>query len=169
MLLRILRFVSLLCATLVLGLTLTHDLEIPGKERLSGAAWLDVQHSFYGGFAVVGGVSEILGLVACCAMLYLVRAQRVTFVLTLIAAIAFAGTLVLFAVGNNPLNQQIATWTPTTLPATWQQTRDAWDRFHAASSICAAVAFIALLTAILRDTHASEPTAPGSARLAPSR
>jgi hypothetical protein len=164
MLLRILRFVSLLCATLVLGLTLTHDLEIPGKERLSGAAWLDVQHSFYGGFAVVGGVSEILGLVACCAMLYLVRAQRVAFVLTLMAAIAFAGTLVLFAVGNNPLNQQIAT-----LPATWQQSRDAWDRFHAVSSICAAVAFFALLTAILRDTPASEPTAPGSARLAPSR
>lgn len=168
MLLRILRFLSLLCATLVLGLTLAHDLEIPGKERLSGAAWLVVQHNFYGGFAVIGGIAEVLGLVTCCAMLYLVRARRVTFGLTLIAAIAFAGMLALFAFGNNPLNQQIATWTPATLPATWQQTRDAWDRFHAASSVCAAVAFIALLVAILRDTPASEASMRKSAQLARS-
>jgi hypothetical protein len=32
MLVKALRFVSLLCAALALGLTLTHDLEIPGKQ-----------------------------------------------------------------------------------------------------------------------------------------
>src|SRR5262249_466685 len=109
MLLRILRFVSLLCAALALGLTLTHDLEITGADRLSGAAWLDVQHTFYGGFAVVGGIAEVLGLAASCAMLYLARDRRVTFGLTLIAAVAFAGMLLLFALGNNPLNLQIST------------------------------------------------------------
>src|SRR5437764_13077345 len=62
MLLKSLRFVSLLCAALALGLTLTHDLEIPGKQMLSGASWLVVQHTFYGGFAIVGGLAEVIGL-----------------------------------------------------------------------------------------------------------
>ena len=54
MLVKTFRFVSLLCAALALGLTLTHDLEIPGKQLLSGADWLIVQQTFYGGFAIVG-------------------------------------------------------------------------------------------------------------------
>jgi hypothetical protein len=157
---------SLLYAALALGLTLAHDLEIPGKERLSGAAWLDVQQSFYGGFASVGGIAEVLGLVTSCVLPYLARAQRTSFALMLVAAVDFAGMLGLFAFGNNPLNVQIATWTPTTLPATWQQTRDAWDRFHAASSICAAFAFIALLVATLRNTPTSEASMHRSAQLA---
>jgi hypothetical protein len=55
MLAKPLRFVSLLCAAVALGLTLTHDLEIAGKHSLSGAEWLHVQHTFYGGLAIVGG------------------------------------------------------------------------------------------------------------------
>jgi hypothetical protein len=49
MLVKALHFVSLLCAAVALGLTLTHDLEIPGKHTLPGSEWLNVQHSFYGG------------------------------------------------------------------------------------------------------------------------
>ena len=151
MLLKITRFVSLLCAALVLGLTLTHDLEIPGKRILSGPEWLTVQHTFYGGFAIVGGVAEVLGLVSCLVLLYLLRGNRVAFVLTLLAALSFAGTLLLFAFGNNPLNQQIMVWTASTLPANWREVRDVWDAFHAASSALAALALTVLLIAVLRE------------------
>jgi hypothetical protein len=37
MLLKMIRFVSLISAALTFGLTIAHDLEIPGKEQLSGA------------------------------------------------------------------------------------------------------------------------------------
>jgi hypothetical protein len=47
-----------------LGLTLTHDLQIAGKHNLGGAEWLHVQHTFYGGFAIVGGITEVLGLIS---------------------------------------------------------------------------------------------------------
>jgi hypothetical protein len=50
MLVKALRFVSLLCAALALGLTLTHDLEVPGKQSLDGPEWLNVQHTFYSPF-----------------------------------------------------------------------------------------------------------------------
>jgi hypothetical protein len=123
MLAKTLRFVSLLCAAVALGLTLTHDLEIAGKHSLSGAEWLHVHHTFYGGFAIVGGIAD-----------------------------RNAG---LFVFGNNPLNQQISTWTPENLPANWQQVRDAWDRFHFISSVLAALAFTVLLVDMLRQMPSS--------------
>ena len=155
MLLKTLSFVSLLCAAVALGLTLTHDLEIAGKHSLNGAEWLHVQHTFYGGVAVVGGVAEVLGLISTCVLLMLLRGQQTAFILTLIAALSFLGMLALFTFGNNPLNQQIATWTPETLPANWQQVRDAWDRFHVISSVLAALAFTVLLIEILRQMPSS--------------
>jgi hypothetical protein len=151
MLLKTLHFVSLLCAALVLGLTLTHDLEIPGKRALSGEEWIVVQHTFYGGFAIVGGLSEVIGLISTGILAFLLRRQRTPFILTLVAAICFAGTLVVFALGNQPLNQQVAEWRPETLPANWRAVRDAWDGFHATSSALAAISFITLLVSILRE------------------
>ncbi len=155
MLLKMTRFVSLVCAALALGLTVTHDLEIPGKQGLSGADWLTVQHTFYGGFAIVGGVAEVLGLLSTGMLAYLLHKQGSTFILTLLAAISFAGMLALFAFGNNPLNQQIASWTPESLPANWREIRNAWDGFHAASSVLASLALIALLIATLHDMPSS--------------
>jgi hypothetical protein len=155
MLVKMTRFVSLLCAALALGLTLTHDLEISGKQQLSGAEWLVVQQTFYGGFAIVGGIAQIVGLISTGVLLLLLRKRRTAFVLTLVATLSFAGMLALFAFGNNPLNQQIAIWTPQSLPANWHEIRDAWDRFHATSSALAALAFTALLIALLRETPSS--------------
>lgn len=149
MLTRTLRFVAITCAALVLGLTLTHVLEAPGKAQLSGAEWLAIQHTFYGGYAVVGGIAEVVGLVASLILAYLLRAERAAAGLALLAALSFAGTLLAFAFGNNPLNQQIANWTPETLPVTWPETRDAWDRAHTISAVLGAIAFFALLVEAL--------------------
>jgi hypothetical protein len=164
MLLKTLWFISLLCAALAFGLTLTHDLEIPGKQMLSGAEWLTVQHTFYGGYAIVGGVAEVLGLISTALLLFWLARRRSAFVLTVIAALSFAGMLAVFAFGNNPINQQVMTWTPATLPANWQQLRDAWDTFHAISSGLAALAFTTLLVALLRDVPASLAPTRRSAR-----
>jgi len=109
-----------------------------------------------GGFAIVGGVAEVLGLISTGILLYLLRKPRTAFILTLVAVISFAGMLALFAFGNNPLNQQVASWTPETLPANWREVRDAWDGFHAASSALAALALTSLLIVTLHDTPSPE-------------
>jgi hypothetical protein len=124
-------------------------------SSLDGAEWLNVQHTFYGGFAIVGGIAEVLGLISTGVLLILLRSQRTSFILTLLAALSFLGMLTLFAFGNNPLNQQIAQWTPETLPAHLQEVRDAWDRFHAISSVLAAVAFTVLVVDVLRQMPSS--------------
>lgn len=165
MLLKTTRFVSLFGAALALGLTLTHDLEIPGKQQLSGAEWLVVQHTFYGGYAIVGGLAQIVGLISTGILLFLLRQQRTALILTLIATLSFVGMLALFAFGNNPLNQQIVTWTSQSMPANWHEIRDAWDRFHAASSGFAALAFTVLLIALLRETSSSATWLKSKGRL----
>jgi hypothetical protein len=62
--LKTLRLIGLLASSVVFGLTLSHVLESPGNRALDGAAWLSVQHTFYGGFAIVGGVAEVIGFAA---------------------------------------------------------------------------------------------------------
>lgn len=97
----------------------------------------------------------MLGLISTGLLVYLLRKRRVSFILTLIATLCFAGMLILFALGNNPLNRQIAEWTPHTLPAGWREIRDAWDGFHAASSALATLSLISLLIATLSDPSSS--------------
>jgi hypothetical protein len=131
---RALRFISLTCAALVLGFTLAHVLEAPGKRQLNGAEWTVVQNTFYAGFAVVGGIGEVLGLVSTCALAVLVRHRRGHLLLTAVAALAFLGTLLSFAFGNRPSTTR---WPPgcqarchrsgprTAIGGTWR-TRLAW-------------------------------------------
>jgi len=152
MVLKTLRFIGILCAALAMGLTITHDLEISGMQTLDGAEWLKVQHTFYGGFAVLGGIAEVVGLISTALLAFTLRKQRTDLTLNVVAALCFAGMLISFALGNNPLNQQIAQWTADTLPANWSAARDAWDGFHAISSGLATVAFVALLISTLRDS-----------------
>jgi len=103
---KVLRLLGLLCSALVLGLTLIHVLQWSGSAGLSGAAWLDVQHTFYGGFAIVGGVFEVLGLVATgtLGIIYLAKSQSIAAISPLLAAGCFVGTLHAFAFGNAPVN-----------------------------------------------------------------
>jgi hypothetical protein len=162
--LQVLRFVSLTCAALVAGLTVTHVLELPGKRALDGAEWLAVQHTFYGGFAVVGGICEMLGLLSSAATLALVRQRRTAAALTLLAALAFAGMLLSYAFGNRPINELVASWTPATLPPDWARYRDAWDTAHAISAVFALVALVCLLVSTLRDTTSA--VAPSTRTLA---
>ncbi|HZQ38005.1 MAG TPA: hypothetical protein VFD32_18905 [Dehalococcoidia bacterium] len=146
-----LRFVGILCAALAFGLTMAHVLERPGKARLSGAEWLTVQHTFYGGFAVVGGVAEIAGLLTSLGALPFIRRDRVATLLTWLAALSFAGMLLSYAVGNRPVNDQVAAWSAGSPPADWMTARDRWDNAHAVSTVCAATALVSLLVAVLRN------------------
>jgi hypothetical protein len=150
--LKTLRFVGVACAAVVCGLTLTHVLEIPGKRALSGDEWLNVQHTFYGGFAVTGGAAEVLGLVSTSVTAWYLRNRRFAGTLNLVGALCFLGMLLSFAFGNQPINAQIAVWNASTLPPNWPDYRDRWDAAHGLSGVFAAVALLALLGDVIRDT-----------------
>lgn len=150
-LIRALQFCVLLCSALVMGLTLSHVLQSPGSRGLSGAEWLDVQHTFYGGFAVVGGISEFLGLVTAIALIVtlLVRRLMRAAVAPAIATVCFIGMLLSYWFGNRPVNAKIVSWTASSLPPDWQSYRDTWETAHAVTAGLAALAFVAVAVAII--------------------
>lgn len=113
---RALRFASLFVAALVLAPVYAHLLELPGRRALDGPTWLAVQHTFYGGYAISGAVCEPLALVLCLVVAWRLRDSHVALALHLLAAACVAGMLLVFALGNAPINAQFAAWTPATLP-----------------------------------------------------
>jgi len=153
MVLKSLQFVAVAAAGTAFGLTLAHVLERPGKTQLSGAGWLQLQHTFYGGFAIVGGAAEVGGLLAALGILVVVRRRPVAAGLALLGVVGFAGMLGSYALGNRPLNAEIAGWTAATLPADWTSVRDAWDTAHAISAGFGALALASLLAGTLREAR----------------
>ncbi len=147
---RTLRFVTSLCCALVSGLTLSHVLQGPGSRGLDGPAWLQVQQTFYGGFAVVGGICEIVGLLA--AVIVAVRLRRtepVHAAAHLLAAVCLLGTLAAYVFGNRPVNDRIAGWTAAALPPDWPQYRDQWGTAHAISAGLSGIALLVLLVVVI--------------------
>jgi len=146
---RALYVISLFTTALVFGLTLCHVLQAPGSRGLGPREWLDVQHTFYGGFAILGGSAEILGLLASAGLgALLLRRRSRTAIPILFAAACLFGTLLVYWFGNRPVNGLIAEWTPQTLPADWSTYRDLWENAHALSTILAGLALIAVMTAM---------------------
>ena len=154
---RALRLVAILCAALVFGLTLSHVLQGPGSRELPAAAWLEVQHTFYGGFAIIGGAAETVGMLSSLLLAVLLWRSRRTittartraWVAPAIAAATLCGTLVAYGVGNRPVNAKVAVWTEATLPQDWSSARALWENAHAVSAVLSGIAFLALLVPLV--------------------
>lgn len=159
---------AFICAAIALGLTLAHVLEIPGKRQLSGEEWLQIQQTFYLGYAIVGAIAEVGGLLASFGIVATERRERVSTFWPVISAIGFAGMLGTYWLRNRPLNDRIASWSAQALPADWSVVRDRWDMAHSISTIFAAVAFGSLLTGFMamrggrNQREPAAPTCPGS-------
>jgi hypothetical protein len=71
-----LRVATVFLVSVAMALCLAHALELPGKLRLDKQAYLTVQPIYYPGFTV-GGLSEILGILATVALLFLTSSGAV--------------------------------------------------------------------------------------------
>jgi hypothetical protein len=142
---KILRLISLLAASIVFGLTLSHVLMSPGSRGLDGSTWLAVQHTFYGGFAILGGLAEVVGLITTTVEVIYHRHQARAAAAPAVAALCFLGSLLSYFLGNRPVNTAVQSWTQITLPADWSSYRDTWELAHTASAILSGIALVALL------------------------
>ena len=164
-----LRFINLLSAAAVFGLALAHALEIPGKRGLDSTQWLAVQQSFYGGFAPIGGLAEVLGLVTSLLLLLPLRKRPRALVQTVIGALCFLGMLLIYFFVNRPINSRIASWTPTTIPDDWTFYRNLWDYAHLGTTLLATVAIVLLLLAALMPDAPREVQQPAAQDASTSR
>lgn len=151
--LSIVRFLTQLVLALALALPFAHAAEIVGKLRLPGPVWITVQHNLYVGFAWVGAIVEIGAILLTWTLFFLLRRRRPGAGWMLVAALCVSVALPLWAIFINPINvDQIAVWTPETLPPDWTDVRDRWEMWHAIRAALFAIAFCAATLALLADT-----------------
>lgn len=65
-------------------------------------------------------------------------------------------TLVITVGVEVPIDNQIKTWTPETLPSNWTELRSTWDRFHTMRTITSILSFISLSVGVVLSSTASE-------------
>jgi hypothetical protein len=131
MLVRLLDLLSITLATLVLGvfwgpwLALTRSI-----KTLPPETFLVVVHRLDKNLGGVMGVLFPVTLLSMIPVLALTATQPVTFVLEVTGFLLFVLALVVTAAVEVPIVKQIRGWTPSTMPADWEQLRDRWVSFH---------------------------------------
>ena len=137
------------------GLALSHVLEIPGKHSLTAMEFLDVQHHFYGGYAIFGAIAWLYcSLAGLIAGFVFYKNNKPLEVNTFIAAGGFIICLFIFFFFLNHYNQLIAGWT-TSVPSEWQTIRNHWEISHSLVFVISTISFIAFINSyqIIKTTQ----------------
>jgi hypothetical protein len=128
---RIWSALSLMLGALLLGTTFAHVLEIRAKRHMDGPLWTTLQQRLYQDFATVGGAVEIGTILSTAGLAWSVRNTTVAW-LALGAVACFASAFVIVWIGMvQPVNLQVARWTPAQIPGDWQRRQRRWDLGHA--------------------------------------
>jgi hypothetical protein len=160
--LRVLQIAAILCVAIVMGLSLAHALELPGKRRLTRDQYLTVQAIYYPGFTL-GGAAEPLSILVVAVLLVLTAGHTLEFWLEAAALFALVVVQVLFWRMTQPVNRYWLEHTSTTSTAQaffgsvksgeprpeWTALRNRWERSHVLRAIAAMVALVLLVTAVL--------------------
>ena len=134
-------FLTLTLASLLMGTSFAHTLEMPAKMNVDGQLWRTFQHTLYPYFAYVGAP------VLC----YLVRAHQPAFYLTLAGTICLSLAFFVVWLGfTNPVNAETAKWTASSIPPDWSRWRSQWEYSHAARFVLHWIGFSALLISLIR-------------------
>jgi hypothetical protein len=136
---------ALALESLNFGLAAAHLVEMRPKRRLAGRDWVTVQ-GIYRDFGAVARFTFPAAFVAEALAATLAR-RRPPAALAAVAATGSAATMIIWRFLNEPVNRQVAAWTPDALPRDWERRRDQWEFAHATSAIVHAVDLGCLIAA----------------------
>ncbi len=145
MTLRTIYFLSLLFAAFALVPAGAHLAELMNKMKLGATEYQTVQQIYLGW--------ELFGVVVVCALastlaLTIGLRGHPAFTPALVAFLCIVGTQIVFWTFTFPVNRLTVNW--TVLPDNWAELRARWEYSHAASAGLNVVAFIALISSLLR-------------------
>jgi hypothetical protein len=108
------------------------------------------------GKTIMGNVAVAMGImmpaIIICMVFFLLNTRRshpVYFYSMLTALILFASALFITLTVEVPIDNQIKTWTDSTIPADWQGIRDRWQQFHTARTFLTLVSVLFFMCAVL--------------------
>jgi ABC-type Na+ efflux pump permease subunit len=131
-----------------MGASFAHVLELPAKLQLTGEQYLAVQsiYRYFGAIATVLETGSVVLMVGVLAHGW----HRPSARLSGLALIAFVASLVAWFVIVSPVNAVFASWSSGP-PVHWIAARDRWEWGHVTVFGLKLVAFLLLITAMLRS------------------
>jgi hypothetical protein len=157
MLLSSTRLINSLLAGLSTGVTFSHLLQASTKKELPAPDFLKVQTTLYNNYGAVAPVLEGGTLLSTLVQLSLVRGRRPAFPLSLLALSCMVAELAVWVTNVNPINKEVASWTPETMPEDWAASgRDRWHFYHNVRLVLWLIAFSALLLSEILDKPAAQ-------------
>ncbi len=158
----ILQMVATITVAIVMGLSLAHALELPGKLRLTREQYLAVQTIYYPGFTL-GGAAEPISVLLLMVLAFFIRIQHAQqFWLVIAALVGIVAAQLVFWTMTQPVNRYWLQQTQTSAAARrffgsvnpdggapeWTTLRDRWERSHLLRALAASVAFVLLVIAL---------------------
>ena len=143
------RGAAIVFVALSMGASFAHVLELPAKLDLPGDRYLGVQE-IYRYFGAVAAVLEIGSLLLMMGALVVGWHRSSAHAMPVLALIVFAASIVTWVLVVSPMNTVFASWA-SGLPAHWTAVRDRWEWGHVAVFGLKLVAFVLLITALLRS------------------
>jgi hypothetical protein len=152
-----------LLVAVVMGLSLAHALELPGKLRLGRDAYLATQTIYYPGFTLGGMVGEAGGLIVLALALLSTPAASDRFAWIAAAFVLLVLVHATYWVVTHPVNGFWLKDTPlkgagarffstaSTRETDWTKLRDRWEWSHVARAVLATASLLALATGLLRS------------------
>ena len=122
--------IAALLAGLAAGIAFSHVLEIPGKRDVDDATAATIQQHLYRGYRAPSAVIESGAFVAAVAAAIFAAGVATPFWLTVAAAVALAGTFVVFVAATEVQNRRISRWRIDALTEDWHETRRRWELSH---------------------------------------
>jgi hypothetical protein len=171
---------TVMTVALSAALSLAHALELPGKMRLDEATYRAVQRIYYPGFTI-GGIGDVLGVVATALLALLTPSGSSAFWLVLIASIGMLAMNLVYWIAVHPVNKHWVTGQPMSAAGAaffgaggaqtgsapeWTALRDRWEYAHLVRAILASVSLLALVISLVSDQAGFARSANASITLA---
>ena len=145
MLLKSVRLLTIVMVALCLVPAGAHFFELINKMSLSPVAYMTVQ-KIYAGWAFFG-IPIITALLLTLIHTFMVRNDRLAFILTLSAALCLVATQVIFWMFTYPINAATDNW--TVLPEAFEAARRQWEYSHAVNAVLTFAAFVFVILSVL--------------------
>lgn len=146
MLIRVLRFLTLILMALLMGMTFAHVLELPAKMSYDPSLYLSLQRTLYFAFGApnIGAFIEIGAVVAVIILALLRRRQKRSLWLTLVAAISVTLALIVFFAVVEPANEAMRSMAFEDVPASFSSWRLQWEYGQATRFALHLIGFVAV-------------------------
>ena len=143
------RFLAVLFAAISLSVLLCQFFEWPVKTNLSKDDYL-VEQKLFNSLSWVYFI-EFLALLHTLILVLLERKKKRTFILLLIALVAFAISIVIFFIFTLPTDIATSSW--SMLPDNWESLRDQWEDSVVWRALINLTGFSFLVLAMLRNRY----------------